>query len=262
MTTATSTPTSTIDKNALFTYALRLGDDALILSHRLGELVAHAPELEEDIALTNIGLDLLGQVRALYTYAGQVEGKGRDEDAIAFLREERDYKNLLLVEQPNEDFAHVIARQFLFSAMSLPFYEALAKSSDETLAGIAQKAIKEVRYHVSHSAKWVIRLGDGTEESHRRMQDALDALWMYTGEMFVMDDVERAVLDAGIGVDRESLRATWNDTVTTVLTEATLTTPADGWMASGGRDGRHSDHMGYILTELQFMQRAYPNMTW
>lgn len=250
------------DTEALIAYAIRIGDDALILSHRLAEMCAHAPELEEDIALTNIALDLVGQTRVLFSYAAELEGKGRDEDKIAFLREERDYHNLLLLEQPNEDFAHVIARQFLFSAMSLPFFEALAQSTDDTLKGVAEKAVKEVRYHLSHAAQWVVRLGDGTDESHRRMQAAIDALWMYTGEMFVMDDIDRRMVALGIGVDLDALRPVFNDTVARVLDEATLTRPADGWMATGGRVGRHTEYMGYILTELQYMQRAYPDMTW
>ncbi|MDA5194469.1 1,2-phenylacetyl-CoA epoxidase subunit PaaC [Govanella unica] len=253
---------SAADTEALIAYSTRIGDDALILSHRLAEMCAHAPELEEDIALTNIALDLIGQTRVLYSYAAELENKGRDEDKIAFLREERDYRNLLLLEQPNEDFAHVIARQFLFSAMSLPFFEALASSTDDTLRGVAEKAVKEVRYHLSHAAQWVIRLGDGTAESHARMQAAIDALWMYTGEMFVMDDIDRRLLALGIGVDLDSLRPAFNDAVGNVLDDATLTRPADGWMASGGRSGRHTEYMGFILTELQYMQRTYPDMTW
>lgn len=250
------------DRDALVQYLIRLGDDALILSHRLAEWCAKAPELEEDLALTNIALDLIGQTRSLFTYAGELEGKGRSEDHIAFLREERDYRNVLLVEQPNEDFAHAMARQFLFDAMSLPFFEALSQSKDEVLAGIAQKAEKEVRYHLRHAAEWVIRLGDGTEESHERMQAAIDDLWPYTGELFVMDEIDRRMVELGIGVDLTSLWAAWERTVADVLAEATLERPADGWMQSGGRDGRHSEYMGYILAELQYMQRAYPNMTW
>lgn len=260
------TPTNAIvddrDRDALVQYLIRLGDDALILSHRLAEWCAKAPELEEDLALTNIALDLIGQTRSLYTHAGELEGKGRSEDDIAFLREERDYRNLLLVEQPNEDFAHAMARQFLFDAMSLPLFEALVESKDEVLAGIAQKAVKEVRYHLRHAAEWVIRLGDGTAESHDRMQAAIDELWPYTGELFVMDEIDRRMLELGIGVDLTSLRAPWSRTVEDVLEEATLERPADGWMQSGGRSGRHSEYMGYILAELQYMQRAYPNMTW
>ena len=252
----------TMEKTALFEYVLRLADNALILSHRLQEWCAHAPELEEDIALANIGLDHLGQARALYTYAGQIEGKGRDEDDLAFLREERDYKNLLLVEQPNGDFAQTMLRQFLFDAYNLLFMEALTRSKDEELAAIAGKAVKEVRYHLRHSSAWVVRLGDGTDESHKRMIDAIDALWMYTGEMFEMDEVDTAMSEAGVGVDKAALRDKWNKIVSDVFDEATLPRPEDGWMATGGRAGRHTEYMGYILTELQYMQRTYPNMEW
>jgi ring-1,2-phenylacetyl-CoA epoxidase subunit PaaC len=254
--------TITLDKTDLVAYAIRLGDDALILSHRLAEWCAHAPELEEDIALMNIGLDLVGQARTLYTYAGEVEGKGRDEDDIAFLRLEHEYQNALLVEQPNDDFAYAMARQFLFSAFSLLFYEALTQSKDETLAALAAKAVKEVRYHLKHSADWVIRLGDGTEESHQRMQAAVNALWPYTGELFVTDDLTRRLMDAGIAVDVAALKPQWDETVAEVLAEATLIRPQEGWMASGGRQGRHTEYMGYILAELQYMQRTYPNMKW
>jgi ring-1,2-phenylacetyl-CoA epoxidase subunit PaaC len=247
---------------ALFEYVIRLADNALIISHRLQEWCAHAPELEEDIALANIGLDHLGQARALYAYAGKVEGKGRGEDDLAFLREERDYHNVLLAEQPNGDFGQTMMRQFLFDAFNLCFMEALTASKDEELAAIAAKSVKEVRYHLRHSANWVIRLGDGTEESHKRMVDAIDALWMYTGELFEMDDVDQAMLDAGIGVDKTALKAAWDARVAEVFAEATLEKPEDGWMASGGREGRHTEHMGYILTELQYMQRAYPGMEW
>lgn len=254
--------TVTIDKTDLVAYATRLGDDALILSHRLAEWCAHAPELEEDIALMNIALDLVGQARTLYAYAGEVEGQGRDEDAIAFLRLEHEYRSALLLEQPNEDFAYAVARQFLFSAFSLPFYEALKSSKDETLAALAGKAVKEVRYHLKHSADWVIRLGDGTEESHNRMQAAIDALWQYTGELFVMDDMARRLVDAGVAVDVSALKPQWDETVAEVLAEAALTRPRDGWMQTGGREGRHSEYMGFILAELQYMQRTFPNMKW
>lgn len=248
--------------DALYAYTVRLGDDALILSHRLSEWCAKAPEIEEDIALTNIALDLIGQARVLYAHAADLEGKGRTEDDIAFLREERDYKNLLLLEQPNEDFAYTIARQLLFDAFSLPFYEALTRSTDATLAGVAEKAVKEVRYHLRHAADWTVRLGDGTELSRSKMQAAIDDLWMYTGELFVMDDIDRQMIAAGVGVDLDTLRAEWTETVEGVLAEATLIRPADGWMASGGREGRHTEYLGYILTELQYMQRTYPNMVW
>lgn len=253
---------STTDKAALFEYVLRLADNALIISHRLQEWCAHAPEIEEDMALANIGLDHLGQARALYTYAGEIEGKGRSEDDLAFVREEREYHNVLLVEQPNGDFGQTMMRQFLFDAFNLPFMEALTASKDEQLAAIAAKSVKEVRYHLRHAANWVIRLGDGTEESHRRMADAVDALWMYTGELFEMDNVDNKMLDAGIGVDKAALKAGWDVRVSDVFAEATLEKPEDGWMATGGREGRHTEHMGFILTELQYMQRAYPNMEW
>lgn len=250
------------DTSALFEYILRIADNALIVSHRLQEWCAHAPELEEDIALANIALDHLGQARALYGHAGAIEGKGRGEDALAFLREERDYRNVLLVEQPNEDFGHSLLRQFLFDAYNLPFMEALAQSADGELAAIAAKAVKEVRYHLRHSSQWVIRLGDGTEESHKRMLTAVDALWMYTGELFEMDAVDEAMVKAGIGVDKALLKPRFDETVAAVFEDATLPRPEDGWMATGGRKGRHTEHMGFILTELQYMQRTYPGMEW
>jgi ring-1,2-phenylacetyl-CoA epoxidase subunit PaaC len=246
----------------LFQYTLRLADTALILGHRLSEWVGHSPVLEEDLAFGNMGLDLIGQARSLYTYAGSVEGKGRDEDALAYLRDANDYRNLLLVEQPNGDFAATVARQLLYAAFAHPHFEALARCKDETLAAIAAKAAKEMAYHVRHSAEWVIRLGDGTEESHARAQDALADLWPFTGEMFETDQVERALIEAGIAVDPGTLRATWDKTIDEVLSEATLTRPRDGYMQSGGRSGRHSEHLGFILAELQFVQRAYPGATW
>ena len=230
-----------IDKADIASYAIRWGDDALILSHRLAEWCADAPELEEDMALMNLALDLIGQARTLYTYAGELEGRGRDEDTIAFTREEREYKNALLVEQPNEDFAYAVARQFLYDAFSLPFYQALTASKDATLSALAEKAVKEVHYHLKHSADWMVRLGDGTDESHRRMQAAVDALWQYTGELFINDALDARMMAAGIGVDLAALKGAWNDTVNAVLKEATVERPADGWMASGGRQGRHSE---------------------
>jgi len=250
------------DRDALFRYLLRLADDQLILGQRLGEWCGHAPTLEEDLALANIALDLLGQARSLYTYAGDIEGKGRDEDQLAFLRYEREYENALLVEQPNGDFAHTIARQFFHAAFMEPFWREMTKSSDATLAAIAAKAVKEVAYHLRHSAEWVIRLGDGTEESQARMIEALDALYIYTGELFEMDEVTQAVVDAGIGVDAAALKAEWDATVETILREATLDMPTAAWMQTGGRTGQHTEHLGHILSELQYMQRAYPGMSW
>jgi ring-1,2-phenylacetyl-CoA epoxidase subunit PaaC len=253
----------TAEQKALFDYLLRLGDNAVVLSHRLGEWCGHAPVLEEDIALINVALDLLGQARSIMTYAGEVEGRGRDEDALAYRRDGIDYRNLLLVEQPNEDdFARTIARQFLFDAWHYELQTALLQSSDERLRAIAAKSIKEVTYHLRHSSEWMIRLGDGTEESHARVQEALDELWRFTGELFEADSVEASVAAAGIGPDPKSLYPAWSATVDRVLAEATLTRPEDGWMQSGGRDGRHSEHLGYILAEMQYLQRAFPDARW
>lgn len=247
---------------ALFTYTLRLADNALVLGHRLSEWCGHAPVLEEDLALGNLGLDLIGQARALYTYAGKIEGRGRDEDALAYLRDAREYRNILLVEQPNGDFAATMVRQLIYAAFAHPYFEALAGSRDVTLAAIAAKSAKELAYHVRHSAEWVIRLGDGTAESHRRAQEALDELWPYAGEMFEADDVERELIAAGVAVEPQAIRPAWQRTVDDVIDEATLTQPRAGWMQTGGRTGRHSEHLGHILSELQFLQRAYPGATW
>ena len=246
----------------LFQYTLRLADNALVLGHRLSEWVGHAAVIEEDLAFGNMGLDLIGQARALYTYAGEVEGKGRDEDALAYLRDANDYRNILLVEQPNGDFAVTMVRQLLYAAFAYPYFEALTRSKDATLSAIAAKAAKEMAYHLRHSAEWVIRMGDGTDESHARAQAALEELWPYVGEMFEVDQVERALIEAGVAVDPASVRATWDKTIDDVLAEATLTRPQDGYMQSGGRVGRHSEHLGFILAELQFLQRAYPGATW
>jgi ring-1,2-phenylacetyl-CoA epoxidase subunit PaaC len=247
----------------LFRYALRLADDVLILGHRLSEWIGHAPLLEEELALGNIALDLIGEARALYAYAGEVEGAGRDEDALAYRRDVNGFRNLLLVEQPNGDFAATIVRQFLFSAFVHPFWRALAASHDATLAAIAAKAEKEAAYHLRHAGEWLIRLGDGTTESHRRAQEALDELWTYAGEMFETDGDERALVAQGIAVDRASLRGDWEESVANLLVEATLTRPAAGsWVQSGGRSGRHSEHLGHLLAEMQFLQRAYPRAAW
>ena len=246
----------------LFQYTLRLADNALVLGHRLSEWVGHAAVIEEDLAFGNMGLDLIGQARALYTYAGEVEGQGRDEDALAYLRDANDYRNILLVEQPNGDFAVTMVRQLFYAAFAYPYFEALTRSKDATLSAIAAKAAKEMAYHLRHSAEWVIRMGDGTDESHARAQAALEELWPYVGEMFEIDQIERALIEAGVAVDPASVRATWDKTLDDVLAEATLTRPQDGYMQSGGRVGRHSEHLGYILADLQFLQRAYPGATW
>lgn len=247
---------------ALFAYTLRLADTALVLGHRLSEWVGHAPVVEEELALGNLALDLIGQARAFYTYAGVLEGKGRDEDALAYLRDAGDYRNLLLVEQPNGDFAVTMVRQLLYAAFAHPFSIALANSKDPTLAAIAAKAEKEMAYHVRHAAEWVIRLGDGTDESHARTQDALDTLWPFTGEMFEADRTERALIKAGVAVDPALLRATWERTIEAVAGDATLTRPRDGWMQSGGRNGRHSEHLGHLLADMQVLHRAHPGATW
>lgn len=249
-------------ENALFEYLLRLGDDSLILGHRLSEWCGHGPALEEDIALTNLSLDLIGQTTELLKYAGQVEGKGRTEDDIAFLRFDKDYRNLLLVERPNGDFGVTIMRQFLFDAYRKPLFERLVDSSDEMIAAIAAKSLKETKYHLKHSAEWVIRLGDGTEESHNRVQEALNDLWRYAAELFYEDEVDAELKASGVLPNMDTLKAEWQETIQTVFKEATLQIPDNNWEQVGGRKGLHSEHLGYILAELQYMQRAYPNMEW
>lgn len=248
--------------NHLFEYVLRIGDDALILGHRLSEWCGHGPILEEDIALTNISLDLIGQATSLLEYAGKLEDKGRSADDLAFLRFDKDYRNLLLVEQPNGDFGMTIMRQFLYDAYQVPLFEALSNSKDPHLSAIAEKSLKESKYHLKHSSEWVIRLGDGTAESKERIQTSLDELWRYTGELFWEDHVDQALKAEGIIPEPSELKVRWNKIVEDVLNEATLEIPQTEWQFDGGRRGLHSEHLGYILTELQFMQRAYPNMEW
>ncbi len=246
----------------LVLYALRRADDALILGHRLSEWCGHAPMLEEDMALANMGLDLLGQARELYSYAAQTEGKGNDEDKFAYLRDVRQYRNLLLVEQPNGDFARTIVRQFFYAAFADLYWRAMTKSSDATLAAIAAKSEKESAYHLRHASEWVIRLGDGTAESHARAQAAVDDLWSFTAEMFEADDSERALIESGVAVDPATLRAQCLKTVSLVASEATLALPSAEWMQKGGRSGRHSEHLGHLLSELQSLQRSFPGATW
>jgi ring-1,2-phenylacetyl-CoA epoxidase subunit PaaC len=249
-------------KEALFEYCLRIGDNSLVLGHRVSEWCGHGPILEEDIALTNIALDLVGQSRILLTYAGEVEGKGRTEDSLAYLRQVVDYRNCLLTEQENGDFAKTIVRQFLFDSYNVLFLEELQHSADETLAAYAAKSLKEASYHVRHSSEWMIRLGDGTEESKSRVQDALDELWMYSGELFEMDKVEEALHKAKIAPDSKTLQQKWTENVSKVLDLATLQIPETGWMQTGGRTGKHSELLGYILAELQYVQRSYPGCEW
>lgn len=250
------------DQEALFRYAVRMGDNSLVLGHRLSEWCGHGPQLEEDIAQANIALDLIGQARNYLTYAGEVEGKGQTEDALAYLRTEREYLNVLMVELPKGDYARTIARSFLFDAFHLPLQQALTTSSDERLKGIAEKAVKEVTYHLRHSSEWLVRFGDGTEESHERAQIALDDLWRYTGELFMPDEAEETLAKAGIAPKLADIKTAWSATVDRVLTEATLKRPADGWMASGGKKGIHTEHLGPMLAEMQTLQRSYPGVEW
>ena len=243
-------------------YVLALADDALIAAQRLGEWIASAPELEEDVALANIGLDLLGQARSLLTHAGQLEGEGRDEDALAYFRDERDFSNVHLVERENRDFAVTMARLLFLSTYLHELWSALCTSADPTLAAIAAKAVKEVDYHVDHARMWVLRLGDGTEESHRRMQAGLDAEWPYTDELFDDSHVDPALVQAGIAVDPKSLRDRWSKRVEAVVSEATLTLPDVRPAVTGGRRGIHTEQMGYLLAEMQHLARSHPGATW
>jgi ring-1,2-phenylacetyl-CoA epoxidase subunit PaaC len=245
--------------NDLFTYTLRLGDDALIAAQRTAEWIAAAPQLEEDVALGNIGLDQLGQARSLLQYAGQLEGAGRSEDDLAYFRDERDFLNLQLCELPSGDFGHTIARLLYFATYQHLLYEELRGSADETLAGVAGKAVKEVAYHVDHATQWVLRLGDGTEESHLRMQAGLDAMWPYTAEMFASDELVRRL---PVAVDPSKLQDEWSRRVTEVIDESTCTRPTSSYQHSGGREGRHTEHLGYLLAELQHVARSHPGASW
>ncbi len=250
-------------RSDLFDYLQRLGDDRLILGHRISEWCGHGPILEEDIAMTNIALDLIGQSINFLKLAGEVEGNGRSEDDLAYHRDALDFKNLMLVEQPNGDFGCTTARQFLFDVYSFHLLESLQNSQFKELASIAAKALKEVRYHLRHSSQWMLRLGDGTEESHRRVQTALDDLWMYTGEMFDTDEVEQRLVEKGIAVDSSTLKPKWEEMVTGVLNKATLQMPGEqGYWSSGSRQGIHTEHLGYILADMQFLPRAYPDAKW
>lgn len=270
--------------NQIF-YTLQLADSALVYGHRLSEWCGHGPILEQDIALTNISLDYLGQARSLYQHAANLcnalpqaersglfasvmleekinKGELIDEDDLAYLRDGWDFRNLLIAEQPNGNWATTVARAFYLDTFQHLFYTALQKSSDLQLAAIAEKSLKEVTYHKRWSAEWVIRLGDGTEESHEKMQTALNDLWPYTGEMFNMTEIEKDMAARNTGVDCAALRDAWLRGITAVVAEATLKMPEGTWMQDGGKDGRHSEHLGYILTELQFIQRTYPGMEW
>jgi ring-1,2-phenylacetyl-CoA epoxidase subunit PaaC len=250
----------------LFDYLLRLADSDLILAQRLGEWVGHGPVLEEDIALANVGLDLLGQARMWFAYASEVETstgrRGRTEDELAFMRDGGDFRNLLLVEQPNGNYADTIARQFYFDAWHELLLTVLSSSADARIAEIAAKGLKETIYHVERSADWIVRLGDGTDLSHARMQAAVDALWPYTGEMFATDDTERVLVAKGVACDAESLLDPWRERVAAILSEATLTLPSAKWMQRGGKQGVHTEHLGHLLAQMQWLQRAYPGAQW
>ena len=249
-------------KENLYKYILGIADNSLILGQRLGELCGHGPSLETDIACTNISLDLFGQVRSYYQYAAKIIGDGRSEDDIAMLRKEREYVNVLLVEQPNTDFAYTIGRQFLFDVYHFLFLKELQKSHDLTLSVIAIKSIKEVSYHQRFSSDWVKRLGDGTAESHQRMQDAIDSLWTYTDELFHQTEADKIIISEGIGVDVTVLKSVYYATVSKILNESTLKVPESKWFQKGGKEGIHTEHLGYLLSDLQYMQRTYPNMEW
>lgn len=250
-------------QQALFEYLLRMADNRLILGHRISEWCGHGPILEEDIALSNIALDLIGNAANLLEYAGEVEGQNRDQDDLAYFRDEREYCNIKLVELPRGDFGFTIARQFLFSAWSYLHLKKLQQSNDETLKGLAQKALKETQYHLRHTREWILRLGDGTEESHNRVQQSLDELWRYTGELFGHDEVDQTLIDAGIIPEMDDLRSGWNSMVAEVLEEATLEKPDDQqYMVSGGRQGLHTEHLGHLLAEMQYLQRSYPEAEW
>jgi ring-1,2-phenylacetyl-CoA epoxidase subunit PaaC len=249
-------------KENFYKYILGIADNNLILGQRLGELCGHGPSLETDIACTNISLDLLGQTRSYYQYAAKLKGDNNTEDDIAMLRSEREYVNTLLVEQPNTDFAYTIARQFLFDTYHYFFLQKLQSSKDETLLAIANKAIKEVSYHYRFSSDWVKRLGNGTEESHSRIQNAINDLWTYTDELFHQTKADKTMISEGIGVDTLKFKGEYYERINKILKEATLEIPESKYFQKGGKEGVHTEHLGHLLSELQYMQRTYPNMKW
>lgn len=250
-------------KDAYLKYLLRLADDRLILGQRMSEWCGHGPVLEEDLALANISLDLIGHAAALYSHAADVEDKGHDEDHFAYFRDDDEFTNLQLCELPNGDFAFTIARLFLFSSFSYFQYTALKDVKDEQLNGMMNKHLKEIKYHLRHSRDWVLRLGDGTEESHKRMQDAMDELWMYIGELFYMDEVDETIIKEGNAVDTSTFKDEWKKLVEETLTEATLTIPDwEQFMMSGSRNGMHTEHLGHMLAQMQFLRRSHPDAVW
>ncbi|MBL0102339.1 MAG: phenylacetate-CoA oxygenase subunit PaaC [Bacteroidetes bacterium] len=249
-------------KEAIYTYCLRIADSNLILGQRLAEWCSRGPILEEDLAMTNISLDLFGQAETLYEYAASIKGNNATADSLAFLRVEREYCNRLIVEQPNGDFAFTMVRELLFSSFQKNLYEALYKSNDEMFKGFAGKAVKEAKYHLRHSSEWVIRLGQGTEESHRRTQWAIDELWRYTADMFEMNEVDEELISMGIAPDLKEIQKLWIKSVMSVTAEAGLTIPETPHVIKGGNDGIHTEHLGHILCELQYLQRAHPGASW
>lgn len=256
-------PDTGISTKPLFEYLIRLSDDRLILGHRLSEWCGHAPVLEEDIALANMALDYLGQANALLDYAAMLNEDWENADHLAYWRDDREFRNIKLVELPKGDFAFTIAREFLFSVYSRLFHTVLQSSADKQLGGMAAKALKEDLYHVRHSRDWVLRLGDGTEESHKRLQNAIDEIWTYTGELFFMDEIDETLIDLNIGVDLNKIRSDWETEVSKTLAEATITHPdKNQFMASGGRKGLHTEHLGFLLQEMQFLTRSHPEASW
>jgi ring-1,2-phenylacetyl-CoA epoxidase subunit PaaC len=247
--------------SSLFTYTLRIADSSLILGQRMSEWCSNGPTLEEDIAMSNISLDMFGQANGFYQYAAQLDGT-KSADELAFRRNEREFFNHQLVEQENENFGTTMVRNFLHDVFNFLFYTELSKSKDETLSALASKSLKEVKYHLRHSSNWLIRLGDGTGESNTKVQDALEELWMYTGELFEMDNLDAELLNSGIAVDNSALKSEWDRMVNKTLVKAKLTRPEDAYMATGGKKGLHTEYLGFILSEMQFLQRAYPDAKW
>lgn len=247
--------------SSLFTYTLRIADSSLILGQRMSEWCSKGPTLEEDIAMSNISLDMFGQANGFYQYAAQLDGT-KSADELAFRRNEREFFNHQLVEQENGNFGTTMVRNFLHDVFNFLFYTELSKSKDETLSALASKSLKEVKYHLRHSSNWLIRLGDGTGESNTKVQDALEELWMYTGELFEMDNLDAELLNSGIAVDNSALKSEWDRMVNKTLVKAKLTRPEDAYMATGGKKGLHTEYLGFILSEMQFLQRAYPDAKW
>jgi len=247
--------------SSLFTYTLRIADSSLILGQRMSMWCSKGPTLEEDIALSNIALDMFGQANGFYEYAAQLDGT-KSADDLAFLRNEREFFNHQMVEIENGHFGHTITRNFLHDTFNFLFYTKLSSSKDETLSALATKSLKEVKYHLRHSTNWLIRLGDGTEESNKKVQESLEQIWQFTAELFEMDEIDTELLNAGIGVDNTALKAQWDEIVNTTLKKAKLSRPEDAYMATGGKKGMHTEYLGFILAEMQYLQRAYPDAKW